>query len=316
MIADEVVPERDVSAAVERAAAELTSAGTTSLLANRKALRVGARAARRVPSLHGELRARAGLLPLQPGAHRQPRAQLGRQAQDAVTDDRRPGHPRADAGARHDDDLRQPGLDRAALLQGRARRLPLRARAAGVVGGRDGRRVRAGEPATPRSSTCTPRSASATRMGSIFTAMRNQTPLVITAGQQSRELLVGEPFLFSEQATELPKPYVKWSGRAGPGRRRARGDRPRLLRRDAAAVRTDVRVDPRGRLGCAAASAVAPRDVHSEFVGDPVGARRRRRGVEPAARGPALVVGAGRRSRRRVGPRRSSSPSAPARRCG
>ena len=26
-------------------------------------------------------------------------------------------------------------------------------------------------------------------LGSIFTAMRNQTPLVITAGQQSRELL-------------------------------------------------------------------------------------------------------------------------------
>src|SRR6185503_8373699 len=48
-------------------------------------------------------------------------------------------------------------------------------------------------------------------LGSIFTAMRNQTPLVITAGQQSRELLTGEPFLFSEQATELPKPYVKWS---------------------------------------------------------------------------------------------------------
>jgi benzoylformate decarboxylase len=48
-------------------------------------------------------------------------------------------------------------------------------------------------------------------MGNIFTAFRNRTPLVITAGQQSRSLLQLEPFLYSMQATELPKPYVKWS---------------------------------------------------------------------------------------------------------
>ena len=48
-------------------------------------------------------------------------------------------------------------------------------------------------------------------LGSIFTAYRNQTPLVITAGQQARSILPYEPFLFSAQATELPKPYVKWS---------------------------------------------------------------------------------------------------------
>jgi benzoylformate decarboxylase len=48
-------------------------------------------------------------------------------------------------------------------------------------------------------------------MGSIFTAYRNRTPLVITAGQQARSILPTEPFLFSMQATELPKPYVKWS---------------------------------------------------------------------------------------------------------
>ncbi|HWL61544.1 MAG TPA: benzoylformate decarboxylase [Steroidobacteraceae bacterium] len=48
-------------------------------------------------------------------------------------------------------------------------------------------------------------------MGNIFTAFRNRTPLVITAGQQSRSLLPLEPFLFSAQATELPRPYVKWA---------------------------------------------------------------------------------------------------------
>jgi thioesterase DpgC len=40
LLADEVVPGADVDAALERAAAELTSAGTISLLANRKVLRV------------------------------------------------------------------------------------------------------------------------------------------------------------------------------------------------------------------------------------------------------------------------------------
>ena len=48
-------------------------------------------------------------------------------------------------------------------------------------------------------------------MGSLFTACRNQTPLVVTAGQQARSILPFEPFLYSEQATNLPRPYVKWS---------------------------------------------------------------------------------------------------------
>lgn len=48
-------------------------------------------------------------------------------------------------------------------------------------------------------------------MGNIFTAYKNRTPIVITAGQQARSILPFEPFLASSQATELPKPYVKWS---------------------------------------------------------------------------------------------------------
>ncbi len=48
-------------------------------------------------------------------------------------------------------------------------------------------------------------------MGNIFTAHKNRTPMVITAGQQARSILPYDPFLFSGQATELPKPYVKWS---------------------------------------------------------------------------------------------------------
>src|SRR5215210_6999803 len=48
-------------------------------------------------------------------------------------------------------------------------------------------------------------------MGNIGTAYHNKTPLVITAGQQVRAMLAFEPFLFARSATELPRPYVKWS---------------------------------------------------------------------------------------------------------
>lgn len=48
-------------------------------------------------------------------------------------------------------------------------------------------------------------------MGNIYTAWKNRTPMVIIAGQQSRSILPFDPYLASEGATELPKPYVKWS---------------------------------------------------------------------------------------------------------
>jgi benzoylformate decarboxylase len=48
-------------------------------------------------------------------------------------------------------------------------------------------------------------------LGNLFTAFKNQTPLVVTAGQQARSILAYEPFLFAERATEFPRPYVKWS---------------------------------------------------------------------------------------------------------
>src|SRR5262245_29090307 len=48
-------------------------------------------------------------------------------------------------------------------------------------------------------------------MGNLFTAYRNQTPLVVTAGQQARSILPFEPFLYASNATEFPRPYVKWS---------------------------------------------------------------------------------------------------------
>ena len=46
-------------------------------------------------------------------------------------------------------------------------------------------------------------------MGNIMTAWHNKAPLVITAGQQTREMLLLEPFLANTDATLLPRPYVK-----------------------------------------------------------------------------------------------------------
>jgi benzoylformate decarboxylase len=48
-------------------------------------------------------------------------------------------------------------------------------------------------------------------LGNLFTAYKNQTPLVVTAGQQARSILPYEPFLFAQQASEFPQPFVKWA---------------------------------------------------------------------------------------------------------
>ena len=48
-------------------------------------------------------------------------------------------------------------------------------------------------------------------LGNVFTAHRNNAPLVITAGQQARALLPHQPFLGATDAAQFPKPYVKWS---------------------------------------------------------------------------------------------------------
>ncbi|KKK04494.1 benzoylformate decarboxylase [Micromonospora sp. HK10] len=48
-------------------------------------------------------------------------------------------------------------------------------------------------------------------MGNLVTAWHNRTPLIVTAGQQTREMLLIEPRLANLRATELTQPYVKWA---------------------------------------------------------------------------------------------------------
>src|SRR4051812_35120504 len=48
-------------------------------------------------------------------------------------------------------------------------------------------------------------------MGGIFNAQANHSPLVITAGQQSRSLMTLQANLTNRDATRMPHPLVKWS---------------------------------------------------------------------------------------------------------
>jgi len=48
-------------------------------------------------------------------------------------------------------------------------------------------------------------------MGNIITAFQNKTPLILTSGNQTRDMLLIEPLLTNIQPTLLPLPWVKWA---------------------------------------------------------------------------------------------------------
>jgi benzoylformate decarboxylase len=128
-------------------------------------------------------------------------------------------------------------------------------------------------------------------LGSIFTAMRNYTPLVITAGQQTRAMLPTQPFLFAEQAAEFPKPYVKWSSE--PARAE---DVPgaiarayyTAMQRPCGPTFVSIPEDDWDRM----TMPVQARHPATEFLGDPDALAAIASALSAAAR-PALVVGSG-----------------------
>ena len=48
-------------------------------------------------------------------------------------------------------------------------------------------------------------------MASIMTAALNKTPLVLIAGQQHRDMLIGDPLLTNRGETDVTKPWTKWA---------------------------------------------------------------------------------------------------------
>lgn len=127
-------------------------------------------------------------------------------------------------------------------------------------------------------------------LGSVFTAYRNQTPLVITAGQQTRAMFPTDPYLYASEAAEFPKPYVKWS--VEPARAE---DVPAAIARGYYIAMSP----PRGPVFVsipeddwdAPAQPVEPRKVSSELAPDPLALRELAESLD-ASRRPVLVVGA------------------------
>ncbi|WP_254913110.1 thiamine pyrophosphate-binding protein, partial [Novosphingobium sp. B 225] len=79
---------------------------------------------------------------------------------------------------------------------------------AAVIGMADGYARTSGKPALVNLHSA---AGTGNALGNLFTAFRNNTPLVVTAGQQARSILPMDPFLGATRAAEFPLPYVKWS---------------------------------------------------------------------------------------------------------
>ncbi|WP_420134687.1 benzoylformate decarboxylase [Rhodopseudomonas sp.] len=126
-------------------------------------------------------------------------------------------------------------------------------------------------------------------LGNIYTAFKNQTPLVITAGQQARSLLPLQAFLGAERASEFPRPYVKYS--VEPARAE---DVPAAIARayyvamqpPCGPTFVSVPIDDWAR----PATPVTPRTVTRE-LGPERGAMQALADVLSRAKKPALVVG-------------------------
>ncbi|ORB29063.1 benzoylformate decarboxylase [Mycolicibacterium parafortuitum] len=48
-------------------------------------------------------------------------------------------------------------------------------------------------------------------IGSLVAAYKSNTPMIVTAGQQTREMLLMDPYLANRDETMMPQPWVKWA---------------------------------------------------------------------------------------------------------
>src|ERR1700712_2075211 len=77
-----------------------------------------------------------------------------------------------------------------------------------VIAMADGYAQSTGRPALARVHTA---AGLGKPMGENARARHNRAPLIVLAGQQTREMLLLEPYLTNVRAVEVPRPYVKWA---------------------------------------------------------------------------------------------------------
>ena len=112
------------------------------------------------------------------------------------------------AGA--DDGIRKPRLHRADVPEELPRRLHLRPGIARGLGVGHGRRVRPVHRQA-RLGQRAHRAGTGNAMGSLVAAYKGNVPLIVTAGQQTREMVLCEPYLANKDETLFPQPWVKWA---------------------------------------------------------------------------------------------------------
>ena len=185
-----------------------------------------------------------------------------------------------------------------------------------VVGMADGYAQASGQGR--RTSTSTPRRASATRSAAIFNAQANKSPLVITAGQQVRAQITMEANLTNRDAAigapavRQVEPRAAARRRTCPPRSPARSTTPRCRRAGPAFVSI-----PMDDWGVEADAPIVRRRRSRRRVGGRAGADPDALARSPSAsakpRNPVLVAGPGDRRERRLGRgRRAGRAPAPA----
>jgi len=129
-------------------------------------------------------------------------------------------------------------------------------------------------------------------MGNLATAWHNKTPLILTAGQQTREMLLLEPLLTNIEATTLPRPYVKLALETA----RAEDAPAALMRAYALAVQPPTGPVflswPSDDWDKPAGARIQPRRVSTALRTSPDALRSIAEALAKASN-PALVVGAG-----------------------
>ena len=175
-----------------------------------------------------------------------------------------PAHdrPRRGAGAaarlRHDADLRQPRLDRAAAVPRLSARLRATCSACRKRWSSAWPTATRRRRATPPSSTCIRPPASATRWATSSPRYKNRTPLVITAGQQARSILPVRPVpVLRRRRPSCPSPTSSGAAsRRAPRTCRWRSPAPTTSRCSRRAARCWCRSRP--TTGTAPCEPVAP----------------------------------------------------------